>query len=96
MSLPRICPASSLNIFKFYANCAIHEAVLYEGTIMKVAQAFQHEQREEAFDFAYKMGREYATLISPCSFQYRVWVDVRFPVEAELSCPIRPKAAVCA
>lgn len=89
MSLPRIAPVSKLGVFKFYDNYAIHEAVLHEGTILKLAMVFQAEQREEAFRFAFQLSQKYVTLISPCAALYRVWVDIRCQTDFRLSCPIK-------
>lgn len=96
MSLPQISPASSLNVFKFYDNRAIHRAILHKGTLMKVAKAFSLDQREEAFKFACGLSKNYSTLLSPDFAIYRVWVDIRYQSNPESACPAAPQVALCA
>lgn len=90
MGLPRVVPASRLNIFNFYANHAIHEAVFYENTILKLAKIIPLNKSEEAHHFARELSQEYTTVISPGPFLYRVWVEIRCPMDFKLS----PKLAV--
>jgi len=65
MAVPHILPESNVKIFKFYDSAAIHEAVFIENTIMRLVGIFSIDQKREAFDFAYKLCQEYATLMTP-------------------------------
>lgn len=85
MSLPRVVPASRLNIFNFYEDRAIYEGILYEKTILKLAKVFPINKSEEAHRFACELSQDYTTLISPCSLLYRVWVDVQCPQDFKFS-----------
>lgn len=85
MGVPHVIPNSKLKTFKFYATNAIHEAIFYEGTILRSVKNFSLEEREEAFQFACNLSQEYTTLLSPCTDLYRVWVDVWCPMAFILS-----------
>ena len=84
MGVPRIIPASQLNIFKFYRDNAVHEAVFHKGTILKLAYALPIDAREQAYKCALRLSQNYTTVLSPCGSLYRVWVDVRCPDEFKL------------
>jgi len=77
MAVPQIFAESQVNVFKFYKNGAIHEAILVNNQILRLAGAFATDDKQAALKFAYKLCREYTTLITPNPFRYRVWVDVR-------------------
>ena len=85
MGLPRIVPGSKLNVFKFYGNRAISEAVIYEGAILKLAMAVTSERRKDAYQCAYRLSQEYVTLMSPDAALCRVWVDIRCPEDFRLA-----------
>ncbi|NER80425.1 MAG: hypothetical protein F6K42_12780 [Leptolyngbya sp. SIO1D8] len=85
MAIPRVVPASKLNTFKFYESHAIYEGIFYAGTILKLAKTFPLSKREKVYQFACKLSREYMTLISPSSTSYRVWVDIRHPIDVHPS-----------
>lgn len=80
MSIPHVAPASQLKPFKFYEQQAVHDAVLHEGVILKLAQIFSVDNRNDAYQFAYQLGQQYTALISPDSSWYRIWVDIRCPM----------------
>lgn len=77
MPIPRLVPASEINIFKFYEDGRVHEVIMHDGVIMKLAKAFLIEQSKEAYQFAHSLSQNYSTVLSPASDIYRVWVDIR-------------------
>lgn len=85
MGLPRIVPSSKLNIFKFYKDYAIHEAVTYDKTIFKLATIVPIDKSEDAYKLACELGQKYPVLISPSSALYRVWVSIECPTDFKLS-----------
>lgn len=95
MSLPCIVPASRLDIFKFYQDEAIYEAIIYKNTILKLAKVVPIQKSDDAYQFAYQLSQEYTTLISPCSLVYRVWVDARCPKDFQLSAKLKALASSC-
>jgi hypothetical protein len=84
MSLPIIAPDSSLKIFKFYQDCAICEATIHRGVILKLVKSFPLTSSREAFQFACLLSQSYTTLLSPSIKSYKVWVDVRCSTVASL------------
>jgi hypothetical protein len=88
MAVPRVVPESQISVFKFYDDRAIHEAVLWEGTILRLAGVFDSDQKREALEFAYGLSQDYATLITPSAALYRVWVDIRYRRDFNLSLPL--------
>lgn len=88
MSIPHLAPASQLKIFKFYDNHRIHEAIMYDQVIMKLAKVFPAERRDEAYQFAMYLSQRYSTVLSPATDVYRVWVDIRCRDNFELSFPL--------
>jgi hypothetical protein len=77
MAVPHIISESRVTIFKFYENAEIHEAILVNNQIMRLAGDFATEQHQAAIAFAYKLCQQYPTVITPNASRYRVWVDVR-------------------
>lgn len=92
MAVPHVLPESKINVFKFYDNHAIHEAILFQGNIMKLAGIFSGEQQQEAFDFAYTLAQDFFTLITPSSAVYRIWVDIRCRQDFRISFPLPPNS----
>ena len=88
MAVPRVVPESQVSVFKFYDDQAIHEAVLWENTILRLAGVFDSDQKREALDFAYGLSQDYATLITPSATLYRIWVDIRCRRNFNLSMPL--------
>ncbi|MEM1291499.1 MAG: hypothetical protein AAGH67_08505 [Cyanobacteria bacterium P01_H01_bin.162] len=84
MALPDIMPESQVNIFNFYENHAIYEAVLHKNRFMKLAGVFLAVDKQGAIDFAYQLCENYPTLLTPGSSQYRVWVDMHCPQEFDI------------
>lgn len=77
MAVPYIISESQVQVFKFYENAAIHEAVFVNNRIMRLAGVFAADDKQSAFEVAYQLCDEYPTLLMPGQSQYRVWVDVR-------------------
>jgi hypothetical protein len=88
MAVPHVLPESQVKIFKFYDNQAIHEAILVEGRLMRLAGVFSSDQKREAFDFAYELCQQYFTMITPSATVYRIWVDIRCRQDFRLSLPL--------
>ena len=91
MTIPHLVPASKIKIFKLYNDGHVHEAIRYNQVVMKLAKIFLLEQREEAYQFAHSLSQNYATVLSPASDVYRVWVDIRCPNDFGLSFPLPSK-----
>ena len=79
MSIPSLAPASQLETFKFYGNNQVHEAVMHDHMIMKLAKVLPSEMRDEAYHIAHSLSQRYPTVLSPATDVYRVWVDIRCP-----------------
>lgn len=88
MAIPQIVAESQVNIFKFYKNGEIHEAILVNNQILRLAGIFETDDKQSALKFAYKLCRQYPTLITPNPFRYRVWVDVRCPEKFAVGTPL--------
>ncbi len=88
MAVPNVIPESKVNVFKFYDNHAVHEAILFQGRILRLAGIFHSNKKSEAFNFAYTLCQEFFTLITPSSSVYRVWVDIRCRDTFNLSFPL--------
>lgn len=88
MAVPHIISESRVNVFKFYENAEIHEAILAHNQIMRLAKVFPADQKQAAIAFAFQLCQKYATLITPNSTRYRVWVDVRCPHEIYADNPL--------
>lgn len=86
MSIPSLAPASQLGTFKFYSNCQIHEAIMHDNVIMKLAKVLPSDQRDEAYHIAHALSQCYSTVLSPATDVYRVWVDVRCPDDSIYLC----------
>lgn len=84
MALPDIVPESQINIFKFYENSEIHEAVIHKNCLMKLAGVFPAVDKQAAIDFAYQLCENHPTLLTPGASHYRVWVDMRCPQEFDI------------
>lgn len=92
MAVPHIISESHIQVFKFYESGAIYEAILMKNHIMRLAGVFSEEEKQKAIDFAYKLCREYPTLITPNPSRYRVWVDVRCPIKFDSGEPLEERA----
>lgn len=79
MSIPSLAPASQLGVFKFYGDRQVHEAIMHNQVIMKLAKVMPAEERDEAYQFAHSLSQRYPTVLSPANDVYRVWVDIRCP-----------------
>jgi len=88
MAIPQIVAESQISIFKFYKNGVIHEAILVNNQILRLAGVFEIDDKQTALKFAYKLCREYPTLVTPSPFIYRVWVDVRCQEKFAVGMPL--------
>jgi len=56
MAIPQIIAESRIKVFKFYENHRIHEAILVNNQIMRLAGVFETEDKQAAsnllIDFA--------------------------------------------
>lgn len=85
MSLPGVIPASQVNIFRFYDTHGVHEATIYRGTVLRLCRIYPVIQRNEAYEFAFRMSQGCTTVLSPSSEYFRIWIDINFAIAANVS-----------
>lgn len=89
MAVPQIIAESQISIFKFYENGKIHEAILVNNQILRLAGIFEIDNKQSALKFAYQLCQQYPTLITPNPQRYRVWVDVRCQEQFAVGQPLQ-------
>jgi len=92
MAIPQIIAESCIKVFKFYENHRIHEAILVNNQIMRLAGVFETEDKQAALEFAYRLCQRYSTIVTPNPLRYRVWVDVRCTENFAVGKPLKMSA----
>jgi hypothetical protein len=85
--LPVLVCESSTCRFQFYFNGSIHSGMVCRGTLYKLVRVFDVSDRLHAYTFGCKLSKESSDVlitVSECKQFYRVWVELRTKLAAQL------------
>jgi hypothetical protein len=82
--LPIIIHEQIIQFFRFYRNGNLQHGMSYRGQLYKLVKSFPTHTRSEAYALGNRFSHQgYQSVITVTLQTYRVWIELRAPVELE-------------